>query len=357
MDRDYPGDWNSRRKRVYKRDNYACQNCGAKGGHKGDAEIHAHHVVPKSKGGSHRESNLITVCKECHYAIHGNRVAPPAQKEGSIADLVEGPVADIIQIFKSFNFAGAMNMSAQYSYTLSDILRQDHSQREQYEAYKQNLLYECYKSNRHIEALKEVSTRAMPQEMAESYPVFIDAWEQWAIIQPRVIQDADEVVQLLRDRYCGNVCPVCGSVGAISNNCCGECGAMLEAIQLEANGKEMYIRRGFSDRLSELKQSIRDIGHTSKIMRKIADRCAEEIDVNQSNWEHCPNCGVKHSPQMQNERIAICGLCKSKWKRARESGTNWKMIEGEQSGKKLSEQEWAEKGQQRYEQDRYLDYS
>lgn len=57
MTRDYPGDWNARRKRVYKRDNYTCQNCGDKGKDKGDANIHAHHVVPKSKGGSHREQS------------------------------------------------------------------------------------------------------------------------------------------------------------------------------------------------------------------------------------------------------------------------------------------------------------
>lgn len=72
----YPSDWASRRKQVYRRDNYTCQNCGAKGGPKGGVELHAHHVVPVSKGGSHKVSNLTTVCKECHDAIHGNHQAP-----------------------------------------------------------------------------------------------------------------------------------------------------------------------------------------------------------------------------------------------------------------------------------------
>lgn len=76
MEREYPSDWDSRRKKVYRRDNYTCQNCGAKGGPKGNAELHAHHIVPKSKGGTHEISNLQTVCKECHKAIHGNTVAP-----------------------------------------------------------------------------------------------------------------------------------------------------------------------------------------------------------------------------------------------------------------------------------------
>ncbi|WP_417936021.1 HNH endonuclease [Haloarcula saliterrae] len=73
---DYPDDWDRRRRQVYKRDNYECQNCGQKGRRRGDAELHAHHVVPKSVGGSDKLSNLITVCKSCHGSIHnGNQVS------------------------------------------------------------------------------------------------------------------------------------------------------------------------------------------------------------------------------------------------------------------------------------------
>lgn len=60
-----------------------CQNCGRRGGPKGNSELHAHHIVPKSKGGTHKLSNLKTVCSECHKAIHGNRMAPSAQKRSS----------------------------------------------------------------------------------------------------------------------------------------------------------------------------------------------------------------------------------------------------------------------------------
>lgn len=76
MSSNYPPDWDSRRKRVYRRDGYKCQNCGSKGGPKGDTELHAHHIVPKAKGGSHKISNLKTVCKDCHDAIHRNSMAP-----------------------------------------------------------------------------------------------------------------------------------------------------------------------------------------------------------------------------------------------------------------------------------------
>ena len=83
MSHDYPSDWDSRRKRVYKRDDYTCQNCGIKGGSKGDAELHAHHIVPKAKGGTHKLTNLKTVCNQCHNAIHGNGTARPV---GSSSD-------------------------------------------------------------------------------------------------------------------------------------------------------------------------------------------------------------------------------------------------------------------------------
>ena len=71
MRKDYPPDWGNRRKEVYLNDNYRCQNCGAKGGRDGNAILHAHHIVPKSQGGSHDISNLTTLCESCHQRAHG----------------------------------------------------------------------------------------------------------------------------------------------------------------------------------------------------------------------------------------------------------------------------------------------
>ncbi|MFW5950377.1 MAG: HNH endonuclease [archaeon] len=76
MATEYPPDWNTRRKKVYQRDNYTCQHCGVKGGPIGNAELHAHHIVPKSKGGTHQLSNLHTLCAKCHQAAHENGMAP-----------------------------------------------------------------------------------------------------------------------------------------------------------------------------------------------------------------------------------------------------------------------------------------
>jgi len=80
---EYPDDWDSRRRSVYKRDDYECRNCGSQGGYNGNTELHAHHVVPKSRGGTHRKSNLITVCDSCHSNIHGYPIGKRAEQVGT----------------------------------------------------------------------------------------------------------------------------------------------------------------------------------------------------------------------------------------------------------------------------------
>ena len=71
----YPPDWDARRKAVYERDNYTCQECGRRSGpHAGDggATLHAHHLISLRDGGWHHLANLVTVCQYCHDGIHGH---------------------------------------------------------------------------------------------------------------------------------------------------------------------------------------------------------------------------------------------------------------------------------------------
>ena len=72
---DYPSNWSSLRKRTLKRDNWKCQSCGNSGGEFGDATLQAHHIIPKSKGGDDKLSNLITLCLECHETEHGHSIS------------------------------------------------------------------------------------------------------------------------------------------------------------------------------------------------------------------------------------------------------------------------------------------
>jgi 5-methylcytosine-specific restriction protein A len=55
------------------RDRYAaahplCERCLKEGRYTPVEEVH--HIVPISKGGDHRESNLMSLCQSCHTKIH-----------------------------------------------------------------------------------------------------------------------------------------------------------------------------------------------------------------------------------------------------------------------------------------------
>ena len=63
-DTPYPADWDSIRKQVLKRDNHACGNCGDR------ENLHVHHIVPLSRDGTNRMSNLRTLCSNCHRSLH-----------------------------------------------------------------------------------------------------------------------------------------------------------------------------------------------------------------------------------------------------------------------------------------------
>ena len=52
--------WETIHRRVLQRDNYTCQECGAKG------ELEVHHITPISKKGTNNPRNLITLCPQCH---------------------------------------------------------------------------------------------------------------------------------------------------------------------------------------------------------------------------------------------------------------------------------------------------
>lgn len=61
----YPANWNTVRHAVYTRDNHRCRNCGAR-----NVELHAHHIVPLSRGGTNQMGNLKTLCRSCHELVH-----------------------------------------------------------------------------------------------------------------------------------------------------------------------------------------------------------------------------------------------------------------------------------------------
>ena len=49
------------------RDNYTCKCCGKK-----NCRVEVHHLLPRSRGGSDKLANLITLCSDCHHLAHSS---------------------------------------------------------------------------------------------------------------------------------------------------------------------------------------------------------------------------------------------------------------------------------------------
>ena len=58
---------------VLKRDGYLCQSCKKKT--RNNSELHVHHILFKSNGGTDTKNNLITLCKPCHDKLHKKKNA------------------------------------------------------------------------------------------------------------------------------------------------------------------------------------------------------------------------------------------------------------------------------------------
>lgn len=55
------------RQSVLQRDNWHCQSCGSV------ESLEVHHVQPRGRLGADAERNLITLCNQCHTALHFRR--------------------------------------------------------------------------------------------------------------------------------------------------------------------------------------------------------------------------------------------------------------------------------------------
>ena len=58
-----------KRRRVFAKANYCCHLCGIHDPTYGERLV-AHHIVPVDVGGHGGMSNLVTLCRSCHFYIH-----------------------------------------------------------------------------------------------------------------------------------------------------------------------------------------------------------------------------------------------------------------------------------------------
>ena len=64
---------------VLGRDGYLCQLCKEKT--KSSTELHVHHIIFRSNGGTNTKNNLITLCKPCHDKLHKKKDAQEYSKK------------------------------------------------------------------------------------------------------------------------------------------------------------------------------------------------------------------------------------------------------------------------------------
>lgn len=61
QERQRPDVWATTRGRIFERDDFTCQYCGARG-----VRLERDHIVPISRGGSNDDPNLTTACMQCN---------------------------------------------------------------------------------------------------------------------------------------------------------------------------------------------------------------------------------------------------------------------------------------------------
>lgn len=67
--------WAELREIVFDRDNYTCKYCGQIGG-----KLECDHIVPISKGGSNKLSNLTTACLKCNRSKRNKNISEWSNK-------------------------------------------------------------------------------------------------------------------------------------------------------------------------------------------------------------------------------------------------------------------------------------
>jgi 5-methylcytosine-specific restriction endonuclease McrA len=59
------------RREILERDGWHCQKCGS------SKSLDVHHLRRRSALGDDAETNLITLCRECHQSLHGSARSLP----------------------------------------------------------------------------------------------------------------------------------------------------------------------------------------------------------------------------------------------------------------------------------------
>jgi len=265
MSTGYPSDWDSRRKTVYQRDDYTCQNCGAMGGPQGHAELHAHHIVPKSRGGTHSTSNLISLCSECHNTVHSKSKQAPAPHQQSVGESFEyGQLSDAI-VEDIATIASSITEVATVTESRDASLNQEVDELEMTAIELRPLIMQVTDA---IETLDTVSSSNYPRELVRHDKKTFESATEYMILGLEWMESrSNQIGSLVEDMYS---CPECdGAVDVEEQEYCSNCGAKL---QLGPNcpgcGEEVL---GTDDFCSSCGESLDDIEDERGVGKKVEE--------------------------------------------------------------------------------------
>jgi len=382
MSSDYPSDWNSRRKSVYKRDNHTCQNCGADGGIHANIELHAHHVVPKSRGGTHDVSNLITLCSQCHKTVHSKNTHAPTgfqehEQEFTHSNPDFGDLADAIldDTYTIVSAAGGLLTST------SNKLNQGSLEFEEILEVQNELRIGIVSTYEHIDLLRSSSTLDYSSNLVNAVEVCIDEAEKILIIVMTTLDLIEECIFDLfeqvtscptcgvgieeSDAFCGGcgsdlskmvpTCPECNNEVSTEDEFCRKCGEELASHQGPVLGTAQ-VSLDWHDRMENNLEQL-DLAIKKYIIAHqnvdVKNRIQSETFTT-SIWRYCPSCGYPKGALRSMNGIE-CVVCNSEWKDKGILNREVVMTKGDNKGKSLPESEWEPLGEQRNQEKRFHD--
>lgn len=299
----YPSDWDQRRRRVYKRDEYVCQNCGSVGGTEGNTELHAHHIVPVSQGGHHKISNLVCLCSACHSLVHGHPIGRAAHKTNKLADRkpeksgVEKESLKIEDVEES-----CLNLAGQTTEAIGHLSR--------------FILSLVEEKNPDMEELGSfsISTKlALVQLMVADnlFTEYYDNAEGWDGFI-RAYGNSHKPAKKVSNADLIDTCR-----GTIS-----ELMEIQDIIDDYINNQNQYSDQKFADEITDSFDSIQQdmsmvvFGIVRSILaseNSTKHHIDKETIINE--WTYCPVCGVLFGVYNSGDNKRECLLCQAKWKK------------------------------------------
>lgn len=225
VDKGYPSDWDSRRQAVYKRDDHTCQNCGRSGQGAG-VDLHAHHIVPKSNGGTHSKTNLTTMCSECHGAIHNDAQAPTSVETAQASSHLTN-YQDVFELLTStqefLQNNGVLHLTAFRDEVGPDQILPNYEQlgkrvREQ--------LHNTKRKASGFDPYDNADSDHVEQEFKDVMSEFLDYIIDWCDQYLEVDRLLKKYVQELVNVSCSE----CGTTNQESDSYCGECGSEIRTL-------------------------------------------------------------------------------------------------------------------------------